>query len=205
MSTKYDQQPRTHVRRSDRAVADDEWIRSFLQQAPYGYFATVRDGQPFINSNLFVYDVEAHAIYFHTARAGRTPANVGDGARVCFTATEMGRLLPADVALEFSVEYTGVAVFGLAATIRDEQEAARALQTLLDKYFPHLQPGRDYRPPVSQELERTTVYRLQIEEWSGKKKEVGDFPGSFYYGSEPTSPGDDVLAETEVRDEENGS
>lgn len=184
MSRDYSQLSCTDIRRSDRAVTDEEWISAFLDRAPYGHFAIVRDGQPFINSNIFVYDAGTHAIYFHTANTGRTPANIGDGARVCFTITAMGRLLPADVALEFSVEYAGVVVFGVAEIIPDEQTATRALQMLLDKYFPHMQPGRDYRPPVAEELKRTAVYRLQIEEWSAKKKEVGDFPGSFYYGAQ---------------------
>jgi hypothetical protein len=48
-----------------------------------------------------------------------------------------------------------------------------------------LQPGRDYRPPVPEELKRTTVMRIDIESWSGKKKEVGDFPGAFFFGDAP--------------------
>ena len=43
---------------------------------PVGALATIHDGQPFINSNLFVYDEQAHCIYMHTARVGRTQANV---------------------------------------------------------------------------------------------------------------------------------
>ena len=98
----------SHIRRSDRAVEDVAWIQNFLQRAPVGVLATASDGQPFINSNLFVYDQAAHAIYLHTARTGRTRTNVEANERVCFHAFEMGRLLPADTALEFSVEYGGV-------------------------------------------------------------------------------------------------
>ena len=38
--------------------------------------------------------------------------------------------------------------------------------------------------PVSDsELARTSIYRIEIEEWSGKKKEASpDFPGAFLYG-----------------------
>jgi nitroimidazol reductase NimA-like FMN-containing flavoprotein (pyridoxamine 5'-phosphate oxidase superfamily) len=94
----------------------------------------------------------------------------------------MGRLLPADVALEFSVEYTGVVVFGTAVIVTDETEATNALQLLLDKYAPHLKPGPDYRPPVPEELKRTAVFRINIEQVSGKKKEVAaDFPGAYLY------------------------
>ena len=174
--------PKHHVRRHDRAMDDDAWIRAMLHRVPVGALATIHDGQPFINSNLFVYDEQAHCIYMHTARVGRTQANVEHEQAVCFSVSEMGRLLPADVALEFSAEFAGVTVFGTATIIEAPDEARHALQLLLDKYAPHLRPDRDYRPTTDEELARTTVYRIDIEAWSGKKKEVApDFPGAYRY------------------------
>jgi nitroimidazol reductase NimA-like FMN-containing flavoprotein (pyridoxamine 5'-phosphate oxidase superfamily) len=118
----------------------------------------------------------------HTARLGRTRSNVEADERVCFSVAEMGRLLPADEALEFSVEYSGVVVFGSAYVVGEDTEARYGLQLLLDKYFPHLKPERDYRPIVDEELKRTSVYRIDIESWSGKRKKVDDdFPGAFFY------------------------
>jgi len=174
--------PPEYVRRADRAIEEDAWIRDFLRRAATGYLATVYEGQPFINSNLFVYDEAAHAIYMHTARLGRTRSNVEADERACFTVSEMGRLLPADEALEFSVEYAGVTILGRASIIEDTDEAKRALQLLLDKYAPHLKPGVHYRPTTDEELARTAVYRIQIDAWSGKRKQAEpDFPGAFYY------------------------
>jgi nitroimidazol reductase NimA-like FMN-containing flavoprotein (pyridoxamine 5'-phosphate oxidase superfamily) len=176
----------TTIRRQDRAVEDEAWIRAFLRRAAVGTLATARDGQPFLHMNLFVYDEYAHCIYLHTARTGRTPDNLAANGAVCFSVMEMGRLLPADVALEFSVEFASVIVFGKAALVRDEDEEARALQMLLDKYAPHLRPGTDYRPPTGSEIKRTAVFRLAIEAWSGKKKEVpADFPGAYWYDAAP--------------------
>lgn len=192
-----DTQPINTVRRSDRAVEDEAWIAAFLQRAPVGVLATVSDDQPFINSNLFVYDEMSSAIYIHTARKGRTRDNVEAGsagsvtdrpeqtepAKVCFHVFEMGRLLPADEALEFSVEYGGVTVFGRASVVSDREEAREWLQRLLDKYAPHLRPGEHYRPIMDEELVRTTVMRIDIDSWSGKRKQVADdFPGAFWYG-----------------------
>jgi nitroimidazol reductase NimA-like FMN-containing flavoprotein (pyridoxamine 5'-phosphate oxidase superfamily) len=95
----------------------------------------------------------------------------------------MGRLLPASEALEFSVEYASVVVFGRAGIVEDFEEARIALQLLLDKYAPHLKPGQDYRPPIDEEIKRTSVFRIRIDSWSGKKKEVApDFPGAYHYG-----------------------
>lgn len=183
MPKDYTTLPPNHVRRRDRAVEDEAWIRAMLHRVAMGTLATVHEGQPFINSNLFAYDEQAHCIYMHTARVGRTRANVAQEQAVCFSISEMGRLLPADKALEFSVEYAGVTVFGRASIIEDKDAAKHALQCLLDKYAPHLKPGRDYRPTTEDELARTAVYRIAIDSWSGKKKEVAaDFPGAFYYG-----------------------
>jgi uncharacterized protein len=183
MSIDYANRPVNEVRRADRAVDDDAWIRTLLHRAPVGALATVYEGQPFINMNLFVFEESANVIYMHTARLGRTRVNVERDERACFSVNEMGRLLPADTALEFSVEYSGVVVFGRANVVCDQAEARQALQLLLDKYFAHLEPGSDYRPITDEELARTAVYRITIEQWSGKKKAVApDFPGAFLYG-----------------------
>jgi uncharacterized protein len=176
------------VRRRDRAVEDEAWIRDMLKRLPFGSLATVADGQPFINTNIFVYREDQHAIYLHTANTGRTRSNVEGDGRVCFAVSEMGRLLPADTALHMSVEYAGVVVFGTAAVVTDEDEARSALEAILGKYVPHLKPGRDYRPIQPEELARTTVYRIRIEQWSGKRKVAPpDFPGAFRFGEIPPS------------------
>lgn len=171
---------RSQVRRRDRGK-DEAWVRAFLAAAPYGFFATVdAEGQPYLNSNLFVYDDERRCIYLHTHRTGRTRDNVDAAERVAFSTAAMGRLLPAPEALEFSVEYSGVTAFGTGRVVADPLEAKAALQALLDKYAPHLAAGRDYRATTDEELARTAVYRIDIEAWSGKQKEVAeDFPGAF--------------------------
>ena len=173
--------PMNEPRRRDRA-SDDAWIEAYIGKAPYGFLATVDGEQPFLNSNLFVYDADARAIYLHTHRTGRTRDNLAEPRRVAFSVAHMGRLLPADEALEFSVEYAGVVAFGTGREVTDPVEAQQALQLILDKYAPHLRPGRDYRPITPEELKRTAVFRVDVEAWSGKKKEVEpEFPGAYLY------------------------
>jgi nitroimidazol reductase NimA-like FMN-containing flavoprotein (pyridoxamine 5'-phosphate oxidase superfamily) len=136
--------------------------------------------------NVFVYDEAVHALYLHTARQGRTRSNVEGDERVCFSVAEMGRLLPASTAMHFSVEYAGVVVFGRARVVEDDVEAGHALQQLLDKYAPHLRPDRDYRGIQPEELAVTSVFRIDIDEWSGKQKVApADHPGAFLYGQPP--------------------
>jgi len=186
--------PINEVRRREKAVTDEGWIEAFLHSGAWGALATVADGQPYIHTNLYVYDEGAHVIYLHTAREGRTRSNLERDGRVCFSVAELGRLLPGEAAAEFSAEYAGVTVFGRGSVVDDDEEKRRALQLLMDKYAPQLKPERDYRPPDQEELDRTSVLRIEIASWSAKKNEKGaDFPGAYRYEEQrrrsPFTPG----------------
>ena len=157
------------VRRRDRAVEDDGWIRAFLREARYGVVASESEGQPFTNPLLFVYDEGANAIYFHTGRAGRIFANTAANPRVCFNTCRMGELIADTEAWRFDVKYESVVVFGKATVIDEPEEATRALRLLLAKYFPHLRYGDDYAPITPEQLARTAVYRLDIAARSAKR------------------------------------
>ena len=173
-------------RRADRAVLDESWLKAMLCSAPYGSLGTEYQGQPYVKPTLFVYDESAHAVYFHGAVEGRTRTNIEANPRACFCVSELGRLLPADTAMNFGIEYASVVIFGETRLVSDLQEAQRALQLLLDKYFPHHKPGKDYRPIVPEELNVTLVYRLDIVRWSGKQdRAASDFPGAFRYEAVP--------------------
>ena len=52
MSADYLQREATQVRRTDRAVADEAWMRAFLHSAPVGALATLHGDQPFLNTNF---------------------------------------------------------------------------------------------------------------------------------------------------------
>jgi nitroimidazol reductase NimA-like FMN-containing flavoprotein (pyridoxamine 5'-phosphate oxidase superfamily) len=158
----------TAMRRTDRAITDAAEIAELLRQADICRIATAVNDQPFISANSFWYDGER--IFFHTATEGRTLTNVQQNPRVCLEVDWCGRWLPAKTALAFSVEYTGVVVFGRARLLEDPAEKERALQGLLDKYFPDLKPGVDYRPMTSEEISQTAVFALDIETWSAKRK-----------------------------------
>jgi len=170
----------TCMRRDDRAQ-DDSWIENFLADAHFGVLATIHEGQPFQNINIFVYDKETHALYMHTAKRGRTRSNIDSEERVSFSAAKMGRLLPADVARELSVEFQSVIVFGRGSIVDDKKLARDKMQKLIDKYFSHLEAGKDYRKITPAEIDEINVYRIDIDCWSGKKKKAeDDFPGAFF-------------------------
>ncbi len=160
--------PLNETRRPENAC-DDTWIREFLAQAEVGHIATRWDDQPFVTPTLFWYDPQRHEIYFHSNITGRLRANIERHAEVCFEASRMGRLLPANTALEFALQYESAIAFGRGRLLDDAEEKRRALYGLIEKYFPTMTPGVQYRPITDQELKRTAVYAIAVESWSGKR------------------------------------
>ena len=148
---------------------DEEWMRAFLRAAQIGRVATLWDDQPFVTPSTFWYDEANRRIIFHSNLAGRVRANLERNPKVCLEASEVGRLLPSNVALEFSLQYRSVMVFGTVRILESDEEMRAALTGLLEKYFPEMEAGREYRPITEKELKRTSVYELKIESWSGKE------------------------------------
>jgi nitroimidazol reductase NimA-like FMN-containing flavoprotein (pyridoxamine 5'-phosphate oxidase superfamily) len=160
--------PANAQRRREHA-RDDEWIKALLKRAQVGHVATRWDDQPFITPTNFWYDEAQHEIIFHSNVVGRIRANAERHPRVCFLASEAGQALPSNVALEFSFQYRSVIAFGTIRVLADQDEQRRALYGLIEKYFPTMTPGQDYRPITDKELLRTSVYAIAIESWSGKE------------------------------------
>jgi len=171
MTKEYDlskEGPTAHQRRPEYS-RNDEWIRDFLSRGSIAHIASMWDGQPFINPTTYFYDEVNHRIIFHSNLAGRVRANVERHPQVCAEISELGGFLPSNVALEFSLQYRSVVVFGKARVIEAEEEKREVMHKLIAKYFPQMQPGKDYRPATDKELKRTSVYEIRIEAWSGKE------------------------------------
>ncbi len=160
--------PTAHQRKSEYS-RDDEWIRAFLRVGEVAHIATLWDGQPFVTPTNYYFDEPGHRLVFHSNVTGRLRANIEQHAKVCAEVSQTGRYLPSNVALEFSLQYRSVMVFGKAKVLGDREEQRRMLHLLIAKYFAPLERGKDYREVTDQELKRTAVYALDIEAWSGKE------------------------------------
>ena len=171
----------TKIRRHEREK-DETWIKAFLIRAEFGNMATAIGDQPFLVTRNFAYDDQAHAIYMHGARKGRTYETAAGNPKVCFSTSKAGRLLPGKRAVNLGTEFSGVVVFGRLHLVEKLEEARHGLQLLCDKYFPHLKPGVDYEPIGEDDLKVTAVLRIDIEHWSGKEhRAAADFPGAFFF------------------------
>jgi len=169
MPRDYAGQPPNAFQRRPHLTKEDDWICAFLKDAKVGHIASSLDGQPFINPTTFWLDEENHQIVFHSNVAGRIRSNIESNPRVSLEASELGRFLPSNVALEFSLQFRSVVVFGTARLITDPDEARRLLYGLISKYFSTMTAGKEYREITDKELRATSIYAIQIESWTGKE------------------------------------
>lgn len=173
--------PTGHQRLPD-CKREDAWISNFLRESLIGHVGHVSENQPFITPTNFWFDEENHRIVFHSNIAGRTRSNLEKQPRVCFVTSEYGKLLPSNAALEFSIQYRSVMVFGMVRILLESQEKRFVLEKLIGKYFPDVRPGVECRLITQEELERTSVYSIEIDSWSGKEnwpnqaEQISDWP-----------------------------
>ena len=169
MPRNYENKSPNSYQRLPEYKREDDWIQAFLHEAKVGHIASTWDDQPFLNPSTFWYDENNQRIIFHSNITGRVRANLERNPKVCLEANDLGKLLPSNIALEFSLQYRSVMVFGTARILEDPHDKRAALYGLIKKYFPEMEPGREYRPITDKELKRTSVYAIEIKSWSGKE------------------------------------
>jgi nitroimidazol reductase NimA-like FMN-containing flavoprotein (pyridoxamine 5'-phosphate oxidase superfamily) len=169
MARNYENQPPAAFQRLPEYKREDDWIRNYLHRGQIAHIASRWDLQPFITPTTYFYDEAGQRIIFHSNIAGRIRANIERHPEVCVEVSEFGKLLPSNIALEFSLQYRSVVVFGRARVIEDPNEKRELLHKLIAKYFGGMQIDRDYRSATGGELKRTSVYEVRIESWSGKE------------------------------------
>ncbi|WP_290810726.1 pyridoxamine 5'-phosphate oxidase family protein [Halovivax sp.] len=170
------------IRYQGLAVDDREWMLEFLADQESGVLGLVDEGSPHLVTQLFVYDDRDGAIYLHGAQGGRSYDIVDREGEVpaCFTTSRMGRFVPADRPVDFTVEYASVVAYGTVEVSNDFAEKHRVLGRFMEKFAPHLSPGKDYDEMSDESIDRTAVYRFGVDSWSAKKgEEPPDHPDAY--------------------------
>ncbi len=147
-----------------RGVYDRAVIHQILDAGLVCHLGFVVDGQPFVIPTTYVRVDDT--LYVHGSPASRMLQTLEGGVAACVTVTLIDGLVLARSAFHHSINYRSVLVFGTAVLMSDAQQKVGVLKALTD----HLIPGRwdDIRQPNSQELKRTLVLAIPIDEASAK-------------------------------------
>ena len=174
------QTERTRIRNHpERAVP--EKAAEILAQGVVAHVGFVQDGMPYVIPLSYHYDADAPALlYLHGSIRSRAMKLLASGAPVCVTVTLTDGLVYSRKAMNHSVNYRSVVLFGNAREITDEDEKFRLFDAMVRRYFPGRAVGHDYNAPPPADLGVTALLEVAIEEWNAKRR-VGA----------PTGPDDD--------------
>ncbi len=171
---------RTRIRNHPERAVPEEAV-DILSQGMVAHLGFIQDDVPYVIPFTYHYD-DAYpgSIYLHGSVRSRAMKRLSAGAYVCVTVTLTDGLVYSRKAMNHSVNYRSVTLFGNAREVTDESEKFDLFDKMVQRYFPDRIVGRDYNAPPSPDLGVTTLVEVEIEEWNAKARRGG-----------PTGPDDD--------------
>ena len=146
-----------------RGKHDFATVAAILDEGFFCHVGFVKNGQPFVIPTG--YGRKDRMLYLHGSAASRMLTEAGKGIALCVTVTLVDGLVLARSAFHSSVNYRSVVILGTAEPVAADEKVA-ALRTIAD----HIVPGRweGLRPVKQEEIDQTTVLKLDIVEASAK-------------------------------------
>lgn len=150
------------MRRKERQITEEEaW--AVVDKCEYAFLAlTAEDGTPYGLPITIVR--EGQNIYFHSALEGRKAECLRRQPRVCLTCV-------GDTAIQqdrFTTLYESAVAFGTASEVTEDGEKTEALRLLCLRHTPDNMA--DFDRAVNASLARTGIWRIAVEEITGKAK-----------------------------------
>lgn len=158
-------------RHAERATYDVATVHSILDAGMVAHVGFVHEGRPQVLPMLYVRAGEA--IYLHAstgAHMARLAARRGS-IPIVVEVTLVDEIVCARAAFSHSVNYRSVIAHGDGRPVTSEARKREVLDALVE----HLLPGRgaDARPPAADELRKTAVLELALDDVSAKVR-TGD-------------------------------
>ncbi len=155
-------------RKHERGRHDRKTVYDILDAAMVCHIAYVIDGQPYCTPTAFWR--EGDHLYWHGSSASRMLRAEAQGIPVCLTVTHMDAIVLARCGFNHSINYRSVMAYGHAHMIEGRAEKLRAMNAFVDRFF----PGRSkaLRTPTEQEIKATTLLGMEMEQASGKIRDL---------------------------------
>lgn len=150
------------MRRKERRE-DEKFAFEVLDKADFAVLSMIdADGLPYCLPISAVRIGEK--LYFHSAESGRKSEAMLNDPNVCITAA-------ADVVSaedKFTTYFKSVVVRGKAVKVTDDEEKIAALKAICERFAPTNMP--DFSNAIKMSLSRTAVWKIDIENATGKQK-----------------------------------
>ena len=135
--------------------------QDILDQGVVAHVGFIEDGLPYVIPLSYHYDAQKpDRIYLHGSIRSRALIHMAGGAPVCVTVTLVDALVYSRKAMNHSINYRSVVLFGSAREITDEKEKFALFDEMVRRYFPERAVGEDYVAPPSGDLGVTALVEL---------------------------------------------
>ena len=163
----------------ERAVPEE--ASEILSAGLVAHVGFIEDGLPYVIPLSYHYDSEQpDRLYLHGSIRSRALELLAGGSPVCVTVTLTDGLVYSSKAMNHSMNYRSVVLFGAAREATGHDEKFALFDQMVQRYFPDRLLERDYNPPPDADLGVTALVEVQIEDWNAKARRSG-----------PTGPDDD--------------
>ena len=163
----------------ERAVPEE--TSEILSSGMVAHVGFIENGLPYVIPLTYHYDSEQpDRLYLHGSIRSRAMEALASGAPVCVTVTLADGLVYSRKAMNHSMNYRSVVLFGTAREVTDPEVKFKLFDQMVQRYFPDRLLERDYNSPPDSDLGVTSLLEVRIEEWNAKARRGG-----------PTGPDDD--------------
>jgi nitroimidazol reductase NimA-like FMN-containing flavoprotein (pyridoxamine 5'-phosphate oxidase superfamily) len=154
------------MRRKDREITDLALIEDIISKAYACHLGLVDGDLPYVVAMNYGYvSGTPSKMYFHCAAEGKKLDIIAKNNNACFQLDINPKLIVAEKACAFSMNFQSVMGHGKIQRVESEEEKALALNAIMKQYT-----GKDsweYNPKV---LNAIVVLRMDIETLTGKQK-----------------------------------
>jgi len=154
------------MRRSDREITKKPEIIEIVEKCDVCRLAFSENNIPYIVPMNYGYEYTDGklTLYFHGAKEGRKHEIMRENPVACFEMDCSHKLIEADEAGDYTMEYESVTGIGHICLCTDKPDKINALKQLMRKY------AKDKEFTFSDRvLESVTVYKLEVTEFTGKR------------------------------------
>jgi len=154
------------MRRSDREITDKMEIMNILEKCDVCRLGLAEDNIPYIVPLNYGYEYLNGnlTLYFHCAKEGKKLDIISKNPFACFEVDCSHRLIEAEEACEFTMEYESVIGNGEIHLCTEKSEKMKALKQLMGKYA----KGKEFTFP-DQMIDSVVVFKLEVTEFAGKR------------------------------------
>ena len=154
------------MRRSDREITDKSEIVEIIDKCEVCRLAFSENDVPYIVPINYGYEYKDNklTLYFHGASEGKKHKIMKKNPNVCFEMDCSHKLIEADEASGYTMEYESVIGFGKVHYCHDRTEKINALNILMKQYA----KDKTFTFP-DHVLDSVTVFKLEVSEFTGKR------------------------------------